>query len=568
MAIATLLLVACQETTIEPQLFGSISGIITDDADQPLASAIIATIPPTSITRTDSIGQFIIEAVPEGEYTVTAEKGGYLNENASILVNATQSAQLIIGLTKKQVPLGSLQGTLLDALTNAPIVGANLTTQPPTVALLTDSNGQFSVDSLPEGNYTLIAKKAAYTKDSVAVAVSSGKATEVTLLMEPKTTTAFNVPVQPLPAARSEGHTDSVTLRWGIENRQAEADLQFEVLLYRSDGAEKQQVASQLLDTLLEVGNLSWNTTYFWQVVAHDQQGNTTTGELWSFTTQSFPEVTYLFSRAADNNAEIYAADANNQHVIRLTDHPAHDGYPRLSPNRQLIAFVSDRDGKQQLFTMKTDGSEVSQVTTLPLAGYHQYGEGYCWSPDGGQLLYAHYNKLFRINRDGTNLTEIATAPEGYHFKSVDWSGANGKMVAQTVSSDISDTKFYLMDEDGSNPVALLDSMTNRLESPTFSIDGQQLLFTQDVSGFESPTGRQLDVRIFTLNIATSQVTDLSANKPTGFNDLNPRFSPNGAQIVFEHTSNEKGAPKAVWTMDYNGQNRQQLFTEAMMPDM
>ncbi|WKN42136.1 carboxypeptidase regulatory-like domain-containing protein [Tunicatimonas pelagia] len=568
MVTAILLSVACQETTIEPELFGSISGLVMDDTDQPLTSAIIATIPPTAITMTDSSGQFTLEAVPEGEYTVTAEKGGYLNENTSILVNAAQATQLVVYLTKRQTPLGTLQGVLLDALTQNPIAGANITTQPPSVALLTDASGQFSVDSLPEGDYTLIAKKAGYTKDSVAVAVSPGKTTDITLLMEPKTTTIFNRPVQPLPTARSGGHTDSVTLRWGIENQLAEANLQFDVLLYTADAGGKQQVASQLADTLVTVSGLLWNTTYFWQVVAQDQHGNVTTGDVWSFTTIPFPETAYLFGQITDNNAELYAADASGQHITRLTNHPARDGYPRLSPNGQSIAFVSDRDGKQQLYTMKPDGSEVSRVTTLPLAGYHQYGEGFCWSPDGGQLLYSHYDKLYRIHHDGTNLTEVATAPANYHFKAVDWSGVNGKIIAQVVSSSINDTDFYLMNEDGSNVQPILDSVTNRLESPTFSIDGKQLLFTQDVSGFVSSTGRQLDARIFMLDLATEQVTEMSGDKAVGYNDLNPRFSPNGAQIVFEHTSNEEGTTKTVWIMDYDGQNRQLLFSEAMMPDM
>lgn len=566
--IVALWTAACQETTIEPEVFGSLSGIITNEANRPLSGAIVATIPPTSITRTDSVGQFLIEAVSEGDYTVTAEKNGYLSENATVRVQASQVAQLVISLTEKQAPLGTLQGTLLDAVTSTPITGANLTTQPPSVALLTDASGQFKVDSLPEGDYTLIAKKAGYIKDSVAVAVSPGKATDITLLMEPEVTTAFNLPVQPLPAARSEGHTDSVTLSWGVENRRLEADLQFDVLLYQSGETGGKSIASQLSDTSLAVYDLAWNTTYFWQVVAHDRLGNTTTGELWSFTTMPFPAVSYLFSRTTDENAEIYAADASGQYVRRLTDHPARDGYPRLSPNRQWVAFVSDRDGKQQLYTMKPDGSEINQVTTVPLAGYHHYGEGFCWSPDGGQLLYSHYDKLYRIDRDGTNLTEIATAPEGYHFKAVDWSGVNGKIVVQTVSSDISNTGFYLMDEDGSNAEALLDSITNRLECPTFSIDGKQLLFTQDVAGFDSPTGRQLDARIFTLDLATEQITDLSSDKPNGFNDLNSRFSPNGAQIIFEHTSNEEGASKSIWIMDADGQNRQLLFENTQMPHL
>ncbi|MGD1893304.1 MAG: carboxypeptidase regulatory-like domain-containing protein [Cyclobacteriaceae bacterium] len=564
--VATLLTIACQETTIEPLVYGSIGGIITDEDNQPLSGVVVATIPPTSITLTDSSGHFLIEALSEGQYTVTAEKGNYLNENASIQVNTNQTSQLVMSMEKKQAILGALQGTLLDGLTNHPISGVSLTTQPPSVALLTDANGQFRVDSLPEGEYTLIAKKVGYTKDSVAIAVSSGNTTDITMLMEPEAATAFNIPVQPFPAARSGGYTDSVTLSWGIENRQTEAELRFDVSLYQSGETTQRTVASELADTSLIVSDLTWNTTYYWQVVAYDQQGNQTTSELWSFTTMPFPAVAYLFSRTTEDNTEIYAADASGQYIRQLTNHPGRDVYPRLSPNRQWVAFVSDRDGKQQLYTMKTDGSEMSQITSLPLAGYHHYGEGFCWSPDGGQLLYSHYNKLYRIDSDGTNLTEVATAPEGYHFKAVDWSGVSKKIVAQVVSSDISDTDFYLMNEDGSNPELLLDSITNRLEHPSFSVDGKQLLFTQDVSGFDSPIGRQLDARIFTLDLVTEQMTNLSSDRPNGFNDLNPRFSPNGAQIVFEHTSNEEGTLKNIWVMDADGQNRQQLFSQGEMP--
>ncbi len=243
--VATLLTIACQETTIEPLVYGSIGGIITDEDNQPLSGVVVATIPPTSITLTDSSGHFLIEALSEGQYTVTAEKGNYLNENASIQVNTNQTSQLVMSMEKKQAILGALQGTLLDGLTNHPISGVSLTTQPPSVALLTDANGQFRVDSLPEGEYTLIAKKVGYTKDSVAIAVSSGNTTDITMLMEPEAATAFNIPVQPFPAARSGGYTDSVTLSWGIENRQTEAELRFDVSLYQSGETTQRTVASE-----------------------------------------------------------------------------------------------------------------------------------------------------------------------------------------------------------------------------------------------------------------------------------------------------------------------------------
>ena len=252
---------------------------------------------------------------------------------------------------------------------------------------------------------------------------------------------------------------------------------------------------------------------------------------------------------------------------VRLTQQPSADVFPRLSPGRQWIAYVSDGEGKQQIYVMKNDGSEKRRVTELPVAGYHNYGEGFCWSPDGGQLLYSHYDKLYRINRDGTFLTLIATAPDGRHFKACDWSGETHKIAVQTTGTNITDSEIYLMKENGSNMELIVDNLPGRIENPSFSIDGKKLLFTQDVSGFVSATGRQLDTRIIMMDIDTGQMTDLSTKKPGGSNDTAPRFSPNGAYIIFENGSNEIGAPKSIWKMNLSGEDRQLLIENAEAPD-
>ncbi|MEM9833176.1 MAG: hypothetical protein AAF944_21260 [Bacteroidota bacterium] len=55
-------------------------------------------------------------------------------------------------------------------------------------------------------------------------------------------------------------------------------------------------------------------------------------------------------------------------------------------------------------------------------------------------------------------------------------------------------------------------------------------------------------------------------NKPAGTNDLRPRYSPDGARIIFENAPNDDPNAASIWVMDLNGDNRQLLYQNATMP--
>ena len=280
-----ILLTACQEDTINPEATGTLSGTVVNQRGEALTNAQVETSPASSIVLTDSSGTFVMEGVPVGEYTVTAKLADFKNESVKVTVSENQTAQVVISLESRASSQGSVAGTLLDAVNNTPVVGASITTVPPTVALITDAAGRFVIDSLPVGDYTIRAKKGGYQTDSVSVAVRESKATPATLLLNPVDLSAFNVPVQPQPAVAAREQPSDLTLRWDIERQPGEATLRYDVLLYTADQPAARTLGEGLTDTQLAVTDLAPEQTYLWQVIVHDALGRRTVGDVWTFRT-------------------------------------------------------------------------------------------------------------------------------------------------------------------------------------------------------------------------------------------------------------------------------------------
>nr|NQU93666.1 hypothetical protein [Bacteroidota bacterium] len=55
--------------------------------------------------------------------------------------------------------------------------------------------------------------------------------------------------------------------------------------IYLGNEATPPQVATGISDTFFTPVTLDYSTLYYWKIVAHDDHGNTTEGEMWSFTT-------------------------------------------------------------------------------------------------------------------------------------------------------------------------------------------------------------------------------------------------------------------------------------------
>ena len=68
------------------------------------------------------------------------------------------------------------------------------------------------------------------------------------------------------------------------------------------------------------------------------------------------------------------------RHFCSSCRRPAQATYPG-QPGK--IAFVSNRDGNREIYTMNADGSNQQNITNHPGSDFNP-----AWSPDGSMILY------------------------------------------------------------------------------------------------------------------------------------------------------------------------------------
>lgn len=82
-------------------IFGSISGVITDAADgNPLENVSVTLIPGANSVLTGSDGRYEFTNLEEGQYTISAQKNGYQANRKNITVVSGESMNASITLAK------------------------------------------------------------------------------------------------------------------------------------------------------------------------------------------------------------------------------------------------------------------------------------------------------------------------------------------------------------------------------------------------------------------------------------------------------------------------------------
>lgn len=206
----------------------------------------------------------------------------------------------------------------------------------------------------------------------------------------------------------------------------------------------------------------------------------------------------FVFTTTRFGNREIHRLFPGEAAGMRLTDHPAVDDRPALSPDLQRVAFVSDRSGNADIWVMESDGANPRNLTAHAAADLDP-----AWSPDGQWVVFVS-------DRDGN--------PELFVMKS------DGTQVRQLTQTGADVANFC----------------------PAWSPDGARIAYARGPAAGGAP-------EICVISAAGGEPTNISSNAAV---DTQPCWSPDGLRIAF--TSERDGNPE-IYVMRADGSDARRL---------
>ena len=305
--------------------------------------------------------------------------------------------------------------------------------------------------------------------------------------------------------------------------------------------------AAYRIELLLLVCLLASSTAADARVTARESLATTAGGRL-------------AFISDRDGNRNIYSMNADGSSQTNLSQSSASEQSFAWSPDGTRIAFIKRESPSgpddSNLYLMNADGSGVTKVT----ANDFQYMNftNLSWSPDGNRLAYVSGDDLVHylsvVNADGTNrrLLRETNGP----FLDLAWA-PDGNKIAFSLGFDFNSANLWVMNTDGSGVTRITDHNEPGIysRSPSWSPDSMRLVFESNRDGNDEIY--MFWVRSF-YGTPALNLTRLTTNTAA---DVDPTWSPDGQQIAF---STNRDGNFEIYTMRWDdGANLTRLTTNS-----
>jgi dipeptidyl aminopeptidase/acylaminoacyl peptidase len=204
---------------------------------------------------------------------------------------------------------------------------------------------------------------------------------------------------------------------------------------------------------------------------------------------------------------EIWIAVTSTGERYQLTNAKKSSSNPQWSPDSKRIAFVSDRDGKRQLYMIAPNGGEALQLTTLETGV-----NGFAWSSDGRRIAFTAADPETKARKDRKEkYGEFEVVQDDYIFAHL-W------MI--DVPADVKEKKI--------EPARLTNGSDYSVNAFSWSPDSSRIAFSAAKNPDISMSGTN---DVYVLTVADKSIKRIvDARGP----DSNPVWSPDGQQLAYQ----------------------------------
>ena len=260
----------------------------------------------------------------------------------------------------------------------------------------------------------------------------------------------------------------------------------------------------------------------------------------------------HFMDKLADRQrSNLWQIEVGNGSSRPLTSGDYNDHSPMLSPDGEVIAFVSDRSGSAQIHLLWLDSGDFQQISRLPEAP-----SNITWAPDGSQLAFTMF-----VPEDRSLPVELPAKPEG-----AEWAEGPKFIDSATYRVDgrgyvkQGNDEIFILPREGGTPRQLTTGAYAPMSMGTISWAADSKAIYFDANRHAEFEQEPMNSEVYRVTLGNREISALTDRYGP---DFSPQVSPDGSKLAYlGHDDEHRGYENArLYVMELESGERREVET-------